>query len=73
MVSRRFVEAVKLAPKKSYRIAQEAGLHPATLSKLVNGIELVRPNDRRVLAVANVLGLSPGECFADSEAEQVHG
>jgi hypothetical protein len=63
MVSRRFVEAVKLAPIRAYRIAHQAGLHPCTLSKIVNGIEPVRPGDRRVLAVANVLGLSENECF----------
>ncbi len=63
MVSRRFVEAVKLAPRRAYKIAQEAGLHPSTLSKILNGIDPVRPNDPRVIAVANVLGLPPWECF----------
>ncbi|MCH8056223.1 MAG: helix-turn-helix transcriptional regulator, partial [Deltaproteobacteria bacterium] len=66
MVSRRFVEAVKLAPKRAYRIAQEAGLHPTTLSKIMNGIEPTRPNDSRILAVAGVLGLDPKECFEEA-------
>jgi hypothetical protein len=66
MVSRRFVEAVKLAPKRSYRIAQEAGLHPTTLSKLITGIVPAQRNDPRVLAVANVLGLKPEECFDEA-------
>ncbi len=63
MVSRRFVEAIKLAPMRSYKIAQAAGLHPSTLSRILNGIDLVRPNDRRVIAVAKILGLDPRECF----------
>ena len=45
MVSRQFVEAVKIAPKRAYKIAQEAGLHPTTLSKLLNGIERAKPDD----------------------------
>ncbi len=62
-LSRKFIAAVKLADRPAYRIAIEAGLHPSTLSRLMHGAERVAPNDRRVLAVANVLGLSPGECF----------
>ncbi len=65
MVSRQFVEAVKIAPKRAYKIAQEAGLHPTTLSKLVNGIERAKPDDPRVLAVAAVLGLDQRECFEE--------
>ncbi len=69
MVSRRFVECVKLAPKRAYRIAQEAGLHPATLSKILNGIERTRPGDPRVLAVASVLSLAPEECFEGKQGQ----
>jgi len=67
MVSQKFVEAVKLAPKRAYRIAQEAGLHPTTLSKIMNGIEKAHSNDPRILAVARVLGLDPKECFEEKE------
>lgn len=67
MVSRKFVEAVKLAPERSYHIAHKAGVHPSTLSKIVNGIERVKHNDARVLAVADVLGLTHGECFEREE------
>ena len=63
MVSRFFVEAVKLAPKRMYVIAHEARLHPSTLSKIVNGIDIVRPNDPRVVRVALVLGLDVRSCF----------
>ncbi len=67
MVSRRFVEAVKLAPRQAYKIAHEAGIHPSTLSKILNGIDHVRCGDPRVVAVATVLGLDPGDCFEREE------
>jgi len=65
MISKQLVNRLKLGPLRQYRIAQLAGLHPATLSKLVNGIEEVKPNDQRVIAVGKVLGLKEHECFED--------
>ena len=62
-VSRKFIEALKLGSLPAYRTALSAGLHPATLSKLIHGCEKIRPNDRRILAVGEVLGLKPEECF----------
>ena len=64
MVSRGFVEAVKLDSRRAYKIAHAADVPPTVLSKIINGIEKVKPNDPRVLAVARVLGLSPDACFA---------
>jgi hypothetical protein len=66
-ISRKFIVAVKLADRPAYRIAIESGLHPSVLSKIMTGAERVTPNDRRVLAVARVLGLRPEECFAPVE------
>ena len=63
MVSQKIVEAVKLHELKSYQIAQLAGLHPSTLSRLIHGIERIKPNDKRVVAIGRVLGLSPSDCF----------
>ena len=65
MVSRQFVEAVKLAPRQAYKIAHEAGIHPSTLSKILNGIDHVRCGDPRVVAVGAVLELAPEECFEE--------
>ena len=45
------------------RIAQLADIHPTTLSKLMNGIEVPKPDDPRVLAVGRVLGLKKDEVF----------
>lgn len=62
-VSRKFIAAIKLADRPAYRIAQQADIDSVTLSKLLHGNGKVWPNDRRVLAVARVLGLDPGDCF----------
>jgi hypothetical protein len=68
MLSRRFVERLKLGSRPAYRVAQDAGLHPATLSKLLSGAERIRPNDARVIAVGRILGLTAEECFDKSAA-----
>jgi hypothetical protein len=63
-VSRDFLIALKLADEPMYRIAMRAGLHPSTLSKIITGAERLAPSDRRVLAVAKVIGLPADQCFA---------
>ena len=63
MVSRRLIEAVKLSDMKGYEIAHQADMHPSTLSRILNGIEDVRPGDQRVMKIAKVLGLKSEECF----------
>jgi hypothetical protein len=59
------INTVKLSPKKSYKIAIEAGLHPSTLSRLINGIERIKPGDERILAIGRVLGIPPEACFQE--------
>ena len=63
MFSKKFLIRLKLNPLPQYRIAQKAGLHPTTLSQLVNGIVTVKENDPRLLKVAQVLGLKREEVF----------
>ena len=63
MVSQKLKVAIFLNPKRAYQIAHEAGLHPATLSKLLNGIEQPKPNDERILRVAEIVGLPANKCF----------
>jgi hypothetical protein len=57
---------VKTSRLRGYEIAYRAGVHPATLSKLL--WQRVKPNDPRVLSVGTVLGLRPEECFREIEA-----
>ncbi len=65
MVGRKLVEAVKLNHRRGYQIAHAAGMHPTMLSKILNGIELTKPDDHRILALAAVLGLDQRECFEE--------
>ena len=69
MVSQKFRATIKLSSIPAYKIAHKAGLHPSTLSKLMCGIERVKPEDPRVLKVAAVIGLKPEECFKETQGE----
>jgi hypothetical protein len=57
--------SVKLDERRDYKIAHEADLHPSTLSRIINGIERIRPNDPRVIRIGEVLGIPPKACFQD--------
>ena len=72
-VSRKFIEALKLGNQRSYKIALKAGINPSTLSKLVCGIEKVKPNDPRIISAGRVLGLKPEECFAPEGGSMSNG
>ena len=69
MISQKLKNAVKLSPKKAYEIAHQAHLHPSILSKIVCGIDKVKPGDPRVLAIGKAVGLSEGECFDGNSTE----
>ena len=62
-VSRKFIAALKINSKPAYQIAWEAGIHPTLLSKLLHGCERIKLNDERIIAVGEILGLKPEECF----------
>jgi plasmid maintenance system antidote protein VapI len=67
MISRRFLVELKLHPEPAYRIAQQAGLNPTTLSKLIHGAEPIRPDDDRIMRVGKILGLESHEVFMNVE------
>ena len=62
-LSKKFVIAVKMSKDPAYRIARKANVHPTVLSRLIHGADPVKENDNRILAIAQVLGLAPHECF----------
>ena len=62
-ISRKFLIQLKLHQLPAYRIAQKAGVNPTTLSRLINGIDPVKPADPRIIAVGQVLGIPPMDCF----------
>ena len=70
MISKKLRTAIKLhAP--AYKIANQAGIHHSTLSKLLCGIEHVKPNDPRVIAVGRVLGIGAADCFEKGRETKV--
>ena len=66
-VSQQFLIRLKLNDLPAYKIAQRAGVNPTTLSKLINGIDRVRPKDPRIIAVGEIIGLAELECFERTE------
>jgi len=66
-ISRIFIIRLKLHREPAYRIAQQAGVNPTTLSKLINGAEPVRQGDDRILRVGRILGLEPDQVFDSRE------
>jgi len=62
------LEILKLraAGTRVYQIAEATNVRPNELSGIATGSIVVRPNDPRVLRVAEYLGLDPAECFADA-------
>jgi hypothetical protein len=67
MVSRQFKIAVKMADRPAWKIAYEAGIHPNLLSKILSGAIRVKRSDKRVLRVADVLGICHADCFDDDQ------
>jgi len=67
-ISQEFRTAVKLSPLRDYQIAHLAGIHPCTLSKLLNGIEFPRPGDERIISVARVLNFPVERCFTQNRS-----
>ena len=65
MVSREFKVAVKMADRPAWRIAAEAGIPAAYLSRWMSGALIARPGDHRVIKVGRILGLTPSECFEE--------
>jgi len=63
VISRKLKVTVKLSELKAYEIAHRAGLHPSTLSRIINGIDDVKPEDPRVIRIAEVVGLELQDCF----------
>ncbi len=70
-LSRRFLAELKLHPEPAYRIAQQAGINPTMLSKLIHGAEPIRPADERILRVGKILRLEPDEVFESREVVPV--
>ncbi len=72
-VSEQFLIRLKLHELPAYRIAQQAGVNPNTLSRLINGIDPIKGGDERILAVGRIIGLGATECFEEVTPQVVGG
>lgn len=70
-ISRQFLIRLKLHELPAYRIAQQAGVNQNTLSRLINGIDPIKPRDERIIAVGKIIGLRPAECFEEVTPQMV--
>ena len=67
MLSRQFIERLKLSETPQYKIAIKAGVHPGLLSKWVIGAQAVKLGDPRLVEIGKLLGLEAREVFADEK------
>lgn len=70
-ISKRLRARIKLNKRRAYQIAHQAGMTPSTLSRIVNGIDRVKPGDPRIARLAEVLGLPEAECYEPEAAPLV--
>lgn len=69
LVSQALRDRIKLHHAPAYKLAIHiANCHPTTFSKLLSGAARVQPNDTRIVAVGQFVGLEPEACFEDSES-----
>jgi len=67
MFSKEFLIAIKLNTEPQYRLAHKAGINPNELSKWIRGIAYPHKDDKRIRRLANILGLSLENVFAENE------
>lgn len=66
MLSERLVHVIRLHPERQWRLAQSAGLHPSTLSRWLNRVESPKPDDPRLGALADLVGVPREECVDEN-------
>lgn len=65
MISQKLRNKAKLSDIRHYELAHEAGLHPSTFSRILNGIENIKEKDPRVISIGKVLGIAAEDCFQE--------
>jgi len=61
-ISERFRHAAKLSPIPLYRLSLDVGIPPHTIYRMVRGIQSASPDDPRIIALGEKLGVPPDEC-----------
>ena len=65
-ISQKLFHAIKLNPIPAYKISMQAGIHPNTLSKILHNAIPIRKDDKRILRIGEILGLTSGELFEET-------
>lgn len=63
MLTRVFIERLKLWHEPQYKVAIQAEVHPGLLSKWVIGAQQAKNGDPRLIRIGQILGLKPEEVF----------
>lgn len=63
--------AVKCARQRQYKLAQQVGVHPSTLSGWLNRITPVERGDVRVVKLARLVGVDEGAAFSGDDDNEV--
>jgi hypothetical protein len=61
------------ARKPQWQLARACGLHPVTLSNLMSGARDVEQGDVRIIALGQLLGIEPDQCFAATAVGDAEG
>lgn len=61
-ISERFRQAAKLSPTPLYKLSIDVGIPPHTIYRMVRGIQSASPDDQRIIALGEKLGVPPEEC-----------
>lgn len=70
MISRRFIERLKLSSIPQYKIAIQANVHPSLLSKWITGAQPARDGDARLIYIGKLLGLQPDDVFENKGVQK---
>jgi transcriptional regulator with XRE-family HTH domain len=68
MLSKRFFQKLKDSGKPLHELAWACGLSPNRLYKITSGIDRPGPNDPRVKALCDYIGMTIEEAFSDDYA-----
>ncbi|MCJ7540843.1 MAG: hypothetical protein MUO88_14400 [Desulfobacterales bacterium] len=66
-----FIEKLRNFPKPKYQVALQVGIRPQTFYALCAGIIPCRPNDERIIAVGQIIGLEAADCLEPLEGQKV--
>lgn len=63
VLNHKFISAIRKSPKRQYELARAVGLHFTTLSHIIIGAIDPKPNDERVLKIADLIGFPREKVF----------